>query len=100
LIERQRAGDLEGMIALYEENAVLDAGSGTLAVGRAAIRKIFEADLKAGKKYQKGVQREPVISGDLALTSTELPDGTLTAEVAKKQKDGSWLWVIDRFSVE
>ncbi|TKD48601.1 MAG: hypothetical protein E5W98_00035 [Mesorhizobium sp.] len=32
-------------------------------------------------------------------TSTRLPDGTVTAEVARRQGDGTWLWVIDRFSV-
>jgi hypothetical protein len=39
-----------------------------------------------------------VISGDLALTSTRLPDGTVTAGVARRQADGTWLWVIDKFS--
>ena len=36
---------------------------------------------------------------DLALTSTRLPDGTVTSEVARRQSDGTWLWVIDRYSV-
>jgi len=39
------------------------------------------------------------INGDLALTSTRLPDGTVTSEIARRQSDGTWLWVIDRYSV-
>ena len=38
-----------------------------------------------------------MISGDLALTATRLPDGAVTAEVARRQADGTWLWVIDKF---
>jgi len=40
-----------------------------------------------------------LICGDLAITSTRLPDGTVTAEVARRQTDGTWRWVIDRFSI-
>ena len=74
LIARQWAGDVDGMAALYARDAVLDSGEGQLTRGRQAI-------------------------GDLALTSTHLPDGSVTAEVARRQSDGTWLWVIDRYSV-
>lgn len=100
LIARQREGDIEGMVALYEQAAVLDCGNGELRKGREAIRKFFAADIAAGKKYEYGDQRPAIVSGDLALTSTLLPDGSVTAEVARRQSDGTWLWVIDRFSVE
>jgi hypothetical protein len=46
-----------------------------------------------------GEQRPALICGDLALTSTRSRDGTVTSEVARRQKDGTWLWVIDRYSV-
>jgi hypothetical protein len=45
-----------------------------------------------------GQRRISFSSGDLALTSTRSPDGTVTAEVARRQADGTWLWVIDKFS--
>ncbi len=99
LVARQRAGDIDAMAALYEPDAILDAGDGQLMHGRQAIRALF-ADLKdAGKKFDYGKQNPAVISGELALTSTQLPDGSVTAEVARRQHDGTWLWVIDRFSV-
>jgi hypothetical protein len=36
--------------------------------------------------------------GDLALTSTRFSGGA-TAEVARRQPDGTWLWVIDQPSI-
>jgi hypothetical protein len=38
-------------------------------------------------------------NGDLALTSTRLPAGGATVEVARRQPDGSWRWVIDQPAV-
>jgi ketosteroid isomerase-like protein len=99
LVARQWAGDLEEMVALYEPDAVLDAGDGRPKRGRAAIRACFAELAAGGRKFAVGKQSPATISGDLALTSTHLPDGSVTAEVARRQPDGSWLWVIDRFSV-
>jgi hypothetical protein len=99
LIARQWAGDVDGMAALYELDAVLDNGEGQLMLGRSAIWALF-ADFKAtGEKFTSGKQSPAVISRDLALTSTHLPDGSVTAEVARRQSNGTWLWVIDRYSV-
>jgi len=98
LIARQRAGDIDGMAALYEADAVLQDDAGRLAVGRNAIRALFAEIAAAGVTFAAGEQRPAVISGDLALTSTRLPDGRITAEVARRQDDGTWLWVIDKFS--
>lgn len=100
LIARQRAGDVEGMVALYEAEAVIDAGDGLLLVGREAIRAFFSELVTAGRQFELGEQRSAVQSGDLALTSTRLPDGSVTAEVARRQDDGTWLWVVDKFSNE
>ena len=99
LIARQWAGDVDGMAALYEPDAVLDNGEGQRLVGKTAIRALFADFTASGKKFASGEQSPAVISGDLALTSTRLPDGSVTAEVARRQNDGTWLWVIDRFSV-
>jgi len=99
LVSRENAGDVDGMAALYEPDAVLDAGGGQIKHGLEATRKFFGELVAAGQKFQMGEQRPALICGDLALTSTRLPDGTITAEVARRQSDGTWLWVIDQFSI-
>jgi len=99
LVSRQRAGDVDGMVALYEPNAVLDFGAGRLTLGREAIRAFYAGLVAMGRKFDFGDQRPAIVSGDLALTSTRLLDGTVTAEIARRQGDGIWLWVIDQFSI-
>jgi len=99
LIDRQWAGDVDGMVALFEPGAVIHQGDGEPTVGTDAIRKLFAGFVASGRKFQRGAQQSPVINGDLALTSTRLPDGAVTAEVARRQPDGAWLWAIDRFSI-
>ncbi|MCV3210856.1 nuclear transport factor 2 family protein [Mesorhizobium sp. YC-39] len=99
LIARQWAGDIDGMAALFEPNAVVDSGEGQLTHGREAIRALFADITATGRKFAAGDQAPAIVNGDLALTSTRLPDGTVTAEVARRQSDGTWLWVIDRFSI-
>ena len=99
LIDRQWAGDIEGMLALFEPDAVVDSGDNEPARDRHAIRALFEQGIAAGQKFQRGDQRPALINGDLALTSTRLPDGSITSEVARRQSDGTWLWAIDRYSV-
>jgi len=98
-VSRQRAGDVDGMMALYEPDAVVDPGDGRLLRGKEAIRVFFEEVVASGRKYNRGEQRPALISGDLALTSMRAPGGSVTSEVARRQLDGTWLWVIDRFSV-
>jgi ketosteroid isomerase-like protein len=99
LVSREWAGDIEGLVALYERDAVVDCGDGRVLRGRDAIRAFFATAVAEGRKFQVGVQQPAMISGDLALTSTQLPDGTVTAEVARRQSDGTWLWAVDRFRV-
>ena len=99
LVERQRKGDVEGMVALFEPEAVIDTGQGAPKVGRIAIRAVFAASIAEGRVFARGEQRPALVTGDLAMTSTRLPDGTVTTEVARRQSDGGWLWAIDRYSV-
>jgi ketosteroid isomerase-like protein len=99
LVTRQRAGDVEGMVVLFEPDAVIDCGGGRLIRGTEAIRA-FYVELKAtGRKFEFGEQSLALVSGELALTSTHLPDGSATAEVARRQADGTWLWVIDQYAI-
>jgi ketosteroid isomerase-like protein len=99
LVSRENAGDVDGMTALYEPDAVIDCGEGQLVRGKEAIRDFFAGLVAAGQRFDLGDQRPALICGDLALTSTRVLSGEVTAEVARRQDDGTWLWVIDRFSV-
>jgi hypothetical protein len=99
LISRQHAGDVEGMIALFEADAMIDCGGGRLLRGREAIRSYYAEIAASGRKFAVGEQQPALVCGDLALTSTRLPDGDVTSEVARRQADGSWLWAIDRYSI-
>jgi ketosteroid isomerase-like protein len=96
LIARQRAGDADGMAALYETDAVLDCGGGRLARGRDAIRTFYADLIAKGGGFELGDQRPAIVRGDLALSSTRLPNGAVTAEIARRQSDGTWLWAIDQ----
>ena len=104
LVVRENAGDVDGMTALFEPDAVIELNDGRLLRGKAEIRAFF-TELQVtgigpeGRRFQLGEQRPALISGDLALTSTRSIDGDITSEVARRQADGTWLWIIDRWSV-
>ena len=99
LIDRQHAGDVDGMVALFEPQAVVDCGEGRFLRGHAEIRRYFVEVIASGRKFARGEQQAALVNGDLALTSTRLPDGDVTAEVARRQSDGTWLWAIDRYTI-
>lgn len=49
LVTRQRAGDVDGMVALYERNAVIDCGEGQIVRGIEAIRTLFTKLVATGR---------------------------------------------------
>ncbi len=85
---------------MFEPDAVIDCGGGRFLHGHEAIRSYYADVTASGRKFAVGEQRAALVSSDLALTSTRFPDGDVTSEVAGRQTDGSWLWVIDRYSVD
>lgn len=98
-IARARAGDEEGLVALYEPDAVIAAGR-VVATGHAEIRQFF-ADLLAKKSDFPDVETLPAIrNGTIAMTFARLPDGTISAETARRQPDGGWLWIIDQLKIK
>ena len=100
------AGDLDALLDLYEADAALIPQPGVVAVGLDQIGPALQGFLDLGGKISLDT-KEVVTVGELAyltnrwsLTGTN-PDGTplqmgaVTAEVARKQDNGSWLYVID-----
>jgi ketosteroid isomerase-like protein len=54
LVSRANAGDVEGMVALYEPDAALACGDGRIAVGTDAIRKFYTDLLATGPTLDLG----------------------------------------------
>ena len=99
-IERANAGDVDGLVALYETNATLSCGDGKRVVGLDQIRNFFVSFLKSCPQLSQSAQAPALCSGNLALTSSRHSNGDVSAEIARQQPDGSWLWVVDQFSLE
>ena len=97
--ERANAGDVEGLVALYEPEAVLAAGA-VVATGHAEIRR-FYADLLSRRSEFPSAETLPAIRNvAIALTSAPLPNGTVSVETARRQADGSWRWIIDQLKIK
>lgn len=95
-LERANAGDVSAVVALYEPGAVLAFPPGEITVGTEAIREVYERFLASRPVLTSEGQSPPLVNGDIALTSTRLPGGGATVEIARRQPDGTWLWAIDQ----
>lgn len=95
-VSRANAGDVEGLVALYEPDAALAGAEGRTMLGIEAIRGFYVELLADQPQFEPGEQRPALRRGDLALTSSRLVNGTVTAEVAHRQPDGTWLWALDQ----
>ena len=100
------AGDLDALVDLYEPEASLSPQAGHVVTGTKAIREALSAFVGLKPTISLTV-KTLARAGDVALTSAtwELagtgPDGTpikmggQSAEVSRRQPDGTWLFVID-----
>ena len=93
-LARAQRGDVEGIVALYEPDAVLALADGGVVTGTTAIRALYTRLLQHPRTFT-GEVRPALRHGDLALTGTRFPGGA-TAEVARRQPDGTWLWILDQ----
>ena len=98
-VARVNAGDVEGLVELYEPDAVMAFPPRNVATGSEAIRHVFKEFVASGVKLTLGDQQPALRVGELALGSTRLVDAGVTAEVARRQPDGTWRWVIDQWNV-
>ncbi len=87
---------MRAMLKAWWASAVLALRGGEVAIGTDAIRRFYAGLLSTRPAFQPGDQRPALVHGGLALTSTRLKDGTVTAEVARRQPDGSWRWILDQ----
>jgi ketosteroid isomerase-like protein len=95
-LDRANAGDVDGVVALYEADAVLAFPPGQITIGAEAIREVYAQFLSKRPTLVSAGQAEPLVNQNVALTSTLLPGGGATAEVARQQPDGTWLWAVDQ----
>ena len=104
--EHFNAGDLDALVALYEDGAAFVPQPGEVVTGKVAIREALQGFLSTGGKIEIKT-RYAVRSGDTALLSGEwrlsgtgqdgapLDMGGKTAEVVRRQSDGRWLYAVD-----
>jgi ketosteroid isomerase-like protein len=93
--------DLEGVLAFYEDGAIMVYEPGHLATGKAALRRVFEnlLNLNAAVKQEKVYILQ---AGDIALWTSKwsasgtAQDGTpftrggIGSAILRKHSDGGW----------
>jgi ketosteroid isomerase-like protein len=99
-------GDIDGLMELYEANAALIAEPGSVAYGSEQVHAALEGFLALkgritlDTKLVFTVGELAYLSNTWSLSGTgpngePVALGATTAEVARRQADGSWRYVID-----
>ena len=105
-VDAVNAHDLDAVMALFEPESVgLDLDGNTLR-GGVAMREFLSGFLSVTRSLE-GQTRKVILAGDIALISSNwravivTPGGSsvtsegTTAEVARRQADGTWRFLID-----
>ncbi|MEV6338770.1 nuclear transport factor 2 family protein [Nocardia vinacea] len=100
-VEYFDSGDVDGLVSLYENDAILVVPGGT-ADDPDARRKTFEQFRAIGAKVRV-VNKTLLVRGDVALSHGHLfieadgqePLEIRTAEILRRQADGTWKYSID-----
>jgi uncharacterized protein (TIGR02246 family) len=105
-IEAFNAGNVAGLLALYEPGASFVAQPGQVVTGTDAIREVLGGFL--AMKGTLALTKQTIVpAGDLALLHGEWtlrgtgPDGKAfdmsmrSSEVVRRQPDGTWRYVVD-----
>lgn len=103
--ERLNAGDLEGVVALYEPDARFVTPSGETLVGRDRMRLVLAGLIDTGTRMQGEVVKV-VTADDIAVLYTDFAVTTVGAsgetaqihqraiEVLRRLPDGSWRLIV------
>jgi len=99
--ERFSAGDIDGLVELYEDDAVFPNHHGTYK-GIEQIRPVLQGYINSGAKieFNRQVSFETggiaLVQNGWTLTTTggDLVTG-VSVEVAREQSDGTWKYIID-----
>lgn len=107
IFERElNAGNLEGLLALYEPTAAFTVEPGKVVTGTAAVREAV-AGFLAMKPTITLSPRVLANTGDIAMVSSKwklkgtAPDGSAvdlagdSVEILRRQADGTWKFIID-----
>jgi len=96
------AGDLDGLLGLYEPNAILNASAEAPARGTQAIRAALQGFLGTGGKISlktiavfETSDGIALIHGEWTVSGGSTDLAGKSAEVLRRQADGRWLYVID-----
>jgi uncharacterized protein (TIGR02246 family) len=93
--------DLDGLVAMYEPDAVMVQPDGSLAIGLDAIRQHFLGVLATNgrmtvhTRYAVEAANTTLMSCEWTLTAGDETKSAVTAEVARRQPNGGWLYFID-----
>jgi uncharacterized protein (TIGR02246 family) len=106
--QRAAAGDADGLVALYEPDAVFEPQLGTVLRGLEEIRPALVQLAALTPRIEYTGEPDVVIVDGVAIVANSwtmtapLPDGTthreegLSADVLRRQPDGRWLILIDQ----
>lgn len=104
---RMHAGDIDGLVALYEPSAVFEPQPGVVVRGRDAIRQALAELLALRPTMVANVvqvletDNVALVVNEWNLTGTgpdggEVRQGGRSADVVRRQSDGSWLVLVDK----
>ena len=109
-LKAYNSGDVDTVVGLYDENAVLLPPGAPAAHGRAAIRAFFSKDMAAsakdGLKFSLGPKPDGGVSGDMGWVSGTYVVKDKSGRVVEAgkylsvsmKKGGKWLYVRDTWN--